>query len=307
MIIMKTKIKTRSINLITHYFIILTLLTAFISCSKHDINSPTLQNESFALNDNSRIIMPDGAGGLAGTDFAQNNSSLNYNTFYGPQVQMGNGHSRSWINISHDGTPLAIGIEMTNGALQGLPEDPENFAASTFILPLHQKAKSLTPFDHIVINWNVHGHEPQHVYDLPHFDFHYYKISLAEQLAIPPYPLAPAAFDNEPPAGYMPSLYLHTAGGVPQMGAHWVDLLSPEFHGQLFTHTFIYGSYNGKVTFEEPMITLATLESGNTIHKDFRQPALFAPDNTYYPTRYNIWKDNTNNRHYVSLDNMVWR
>lgn len=305
---MNTQIKKGPADIISYYFIILTMLTAFISCSKHDINSPTLHNESFSLNDNSRVIMPDEAGGLTTTDLAQHNSSLNYNTFYGPQVQMGKGHSRSWINISHDGKPLAIGIEMTNGALNGLPQDPANFAAATFIFPLHQKAKKLTPFDHIVINWNVHGHEPQHVYDIPHFDFHFYKISLADQLAIPPYSTASAAaFDNDPPPGYMPSLYLHTPGGVPQMGAHWIDLLSPEFHGQLFTHTFIYGSYNGHVIFEEPMITLATLVSGNTIHNDFRQPEHFDPDNTYYPTRYNIWQDNTNNRHYVSLDNMVWR
>jgi hypothetical protein len=307
MSIMTTKFKLDSARLITHFIIMMAFIATFTSCSKKDIKNAPVQNESFALNDNSTIIMPDAGVGVTTTESAQSNSSLKYNTFYGPQVQMGNGHARSWINISHDGKPLAIGIEMTDGALQDLPQNPEDFAASTFILQLHQKAKSVTPFDHLVINWNVHGHEPQHVYDIPHFDFHFYKIPLAAQLAIPPYPVAPAAFDNDPPAGYMPPLYLHTPGGVPQMGAHWVDLLSGEFNGQLFTHTFIYGSYNGHVTFEEPMITLATLQSGNTIHKDFRQPEHFDPANTNYPTRYNIWQDNSNNRHYLSLDNMVWR
>src|SRR6266699_3904702 len=48
-----------------------------------------------------------------------------YNTFYGPVVQMGNGHARSWINISHDNRALAVGIELTEGALQNLPDIPE--------------------------------------------------------------------------------------------------------------------------------------------------------------------------------------
>ncbi len=305
---MKTKIKTGALNRIIHLIIILTMITVFISCRKNDINSTSLQQDDFALSANSKIIMPGDVSAGTAINSAQNiSSSEKYNTFYGPTVQMGNGHSRSWINILHDGKPLAIGIEMTSGALQGLSEDPEDFAGSTFIFPLHQKAKGITPFDHLVINWNVHGHEPQHVYDVPHFDFHFYKISLADQLAIPPYPVAPSKFDANPPAGFMPNLYLHIPEGVPQMGAHWIDLLSPEFHNQLFTHTFIYGSYDGKVTFDEPMVTLATLESGNTIHQDFRQPDHFAPVNTYYPTRYNIWKDNANNKHYLSLDMMVWR
>lgn len=280
------------------------MITIFISCSKVD-RTPAFPQDDLSLN-SSAIRMPDDGANVNAVS-SNSSSADKYNTFYGPAVQMGNGHARSWVNISHDDKALAIGLELTDGALQGLPEDPQAFDASMFVFPLHQKAKELTPFDHLVINWNVHGHEPPGVYDLPHFDFHFYKISLADQLAIPPYPLAPAKFDLDPPAGYLPPLYLHIPGGVPQMGAHWIDLLSPEFHGQAFTHTFIYGSYDGKVTFAEPMATLATLQSGNTIHKDFRQPQNFSPTNKYYPTRYNIWKDDSNNRHYVSLDEMVWR
>jgi hypothetical protein len=52
------------------------------------------------------------------------------------------------------------------------------------------------------------------------------------------------------------------------------------------------------------MVTLATMESGNTIHQDFRQPQSFSPTGKYYPSRYNIWKDNSNDNHYLSLDHM---
>ena len=89
------------------------------------------------------------------------------------------------------------------------------------------------------------------------------------------------------------------------MGAHWMDVTSPEFHGQPFTHTFVYGSYDGKVTFLEPMVSITTLQSGATIHKAIRQPQHFDPVNTYYPTQYSIWK--SGNRHYVAMDEMVWR
>src|SRR5436190_24087480 len=35
-------------------------------------------------------------------------SESKYNTFYGPVVQMGNGHARSWINVSDDNKALAL-------------------------------------------------------------------------------------------------------------------------------------------------------------------------------------------------------
>ena len=41
------------------------------------------------------------------------------------------------------------------------------------------------------------------------------------------------------------------------MGLHWVDLASPELPPQSkpFTTTFIVGSWNGQVIFDEPMVT----------------------------------------------------
>ncbi len=227
-------------------------------------------------------------------------------TFYGPLVQMGDGKARSFITTTDHGLPQEMGIEMTDGALKGLPTDPKDFAAAFFPLPLHHKAQELTAYDHIGINWNVLGHEPEHVYDVPHFDFHFYKITLEQQLAIPPYDLAPAAFDNLPAPEYMPSNYVATPQGVPQMGKHWSDILSPEFHGTPFTYTMVYGSYAGKNTFLEPMITLSILQSGVAYHIPYRQPELFSPSNKYYPTEYNIYMNNETGKHYVTLSHFVW-
>ncbi|HEX6847728.1 MAG TPA: hypothetical protein VF144_12160 [Chitinophagaceae bacterium] len=236
------------------------------------------------------------------------NAEVEYNTFYGPAVKYGEGHVRSWTNITHDDQPLAIGIEFTHGALTQHPEQGEETHAHHALLKLHQKAKELMPFDHITMGFMMVGHPPPGIYSVPHFDLHFYKMPLEQRLAIPEFTVAPNLFNNLPPAGYIPSGYFRAPNeGIAQMGTHFIDLLSPEFQGQPFTHTFIFGSYDGKVTFLEPMVTQAFFQSGATAHKDIRQPQSFDPINTYYPTRYNIWKNENSNRHYVALDQMVLR
>ena len=235
---------------------------------------------------------------LASTSISKENK---IKIFKGPQVNMGNGKVRSVLTLDEMDKPLSLTIEMSNAALTGLPTEE-----TEFVLPLHLKAKEATPFDHIGVNWNPHGHEPNHVYDMPHFDFHFYKISLQERLAIAPYGGASVAlFDNLPPTGYMPQTYIPTPGGVPQMGKHWIDVTSPEFNGQQFTKTFIYGSYNGHVIFMEPMVTLSLIESGINSQTDIKIPQFFGPINTYYPTVYRIEADASS--HYVSLAQFIWR
>ncbi len=227
------------------------------------------------------------------------------NTFKGPEVHIGKGMMRSFAAISHTGVPQELGIEMTSESFQGLPSTEGEYS---FIVPLHQKARQVTPFDHLEIDWNPFGHPPPGIYSLPHFDFHFYKISLQQQMAIPPYSQQTASlFDNYPPEGYIPTGYIPGPGGVPQMGKHWLDVLSPEFNGQMFTKTFVYGTYNGAVTFYEPMVTKAYIESGVSSTADIRQPQYFSPTNTYYPTKYNIYTVAGTGKHYISLSDFVRR
>lgn len=259
------------------------------------------------LNDLAKIVIPgENRPGLI-TPGVQ--PEKDYNTFYGPVVQMGEGHVRSWANIGHDDIPMAIGIEFTAGVLNQHHEHNPGQASHDHdvLLPLHHKAKEKMPFDHLTMGFMVAGHPPPGIYSVPHFDFHFYKMPLAERLAIPAYPLAQSAFNNNPPTGFLPILYVKAPAGEAQMGAHWMDVTSPEFNGQPFSHTFVYGSYDGRVNFLEPMASLSFLESGATVHKAIRQPQLFDPSNNYYPTRYNIWKNAANNRHYIALDEMMWR
>jgi len=265
----------------SHSLIVLALIVLFFSCKKE-----TATYQSKTGNNSTTGIM------------LRNNETR---TYKGPEVMIGNGKGRSLIVLDEKGNPLSLTIELNNEALTGLPDEE-----TEYVLPLHRKAREATPFDHITVNWNPHGHEPEHVYDLPHFDFHFYKVSLHEQQSIPPYgPATAALFDNFPPMGYLPATYVPIPGGVPQMGKHWVDVTSPELNGQPFTKTFIYGTYNGQVTFFEPMATLALLQSNAASEANISQPQLFAPTGNFYPGAYRIDADGGN--HYISLNNFTWQ
>ena len=233
-------------------------------------------------------------------------SAVKTNTFKGPEVQMGDGKARSWITITHDGVPMEIGMEISAGALNNLPTAAQGFDASTFVLPLHHKAGEVTPFDHLVINWEPDGHEPAGVYNVPHFDFHFYMITQEQQMAIMP----GAALHTPPAPGYLPADYVIGGAEVPMMGKHWLDPHSPELmppssplHRD-FTYTFIYGSYNGQVIFDEPMVTRAFLLSNTSVAAAIKQPSLYAT-HSYYPTQFNIYKEDGN--YNITLSNFVWR
>ena len=224
-------------------------------------------------------------------------SSTKFNTFYGHQVQLGDGKVRTFVTISHAGVPVEIGIVMTEDALQGLGDETIQLS-----FPFHKKAGEVTPFDHVLLDWNPHGHEP-FFYESPHFDFHFYMTSEAERLAIS---ATSPLMEQLPPIAYWPQGYVPTAGGVPQMGKHWINPLSPEISGgQPFTHTFIYGSYGGAFNFVEPMITRAFLLSGETVSMPYGQPVQFMIEDTYHPTKYNIYKKE--GFYYITLTEFVFR
>ena len=88
-------------------------------------------------------------------------SSKKLNVFKGPQVALGYGKVRSWISVDSNGFPDEIGIEITPDAFKNLMmEDAKTLPpeGETIVVPLQLKAKQLTPFDHIGLNWNPHGH-----------------------------------------------------------------------------------------------------------------------------------------------------
>ncbi len=219
------------------------------------------------------------------------------NTFYGPAQQMGDGVIRSSVTMKHDGTPVSIGLRISEKVLEGLPDEEINLQ-----LKLSNKMKGMA-FDHIDFGWNPHGHEPPGTYDVPHFDIHFYMVSVDFQNSIQDEEKA----ELLPPAQFWPATYVPTPGFVPAMGKHWISVEADEFNGSPFTRTFIYGSYNGEFHFYEPMITLAYLQEKGSEQLPIPQPTSFQKTGYYYPTTYSINYDPVKKEYLINLENMVLR
>ena len=203
-------------------------------------------------------------------------------TFNGTATKVGAGTARSWVETDDQNHPKTVGISFDKTAFTNLPAGDE----AEYMLPLPAKG-SLTPFTMVMLDWNPHGHPPAHVYDLPHFDMHFYMMSESERQAIPEYEADSTGFLKYPGQGYIPETYVPIPGGEAKMGTHWVDIMSPELSQtdpQKFTQTFVYGSYNGAVSFYEPMATLDYLTTTKAYTRDIPQPKKFGRDG-YYPTK----------------------
>lgn len=262
--------------------LVLSTVIAFVSCKK-DLNEAIQTNN------------------LAATT-ARAGHEIKKQIYYGPEISLGSGTMRSVYSMNPSGKPMELGVEITASAIQSLPPATSTNHAYRFVLPLPNEAMQGTPYKHIYLDWNPVGHEPDPIYGVPHFDFHFYTITAAERETIPSYSAASvSAFDLFPSASYLPLGYVPIPGGEQKMGKHWIDPTSPEFNGKPFTYTLIYGTYNGSVIFIEPMITLNTLISGTDYSLNIPQPEIYAPAKFYYPKQYNIYFNEGRQMYYVTL------
>ncbi|GAB2760479.1 DUF5602 domain-containing protein [Actinomadura fibrosa] len=233
---------------------------------------------------------------------AQMDLSEKTSEFYGPAQQLGRGVVRSSVTMSRDGTPQSIGVRISEKSFESLPDEPVVLS-----LQLPQKTAGL-PFDHISLNWNPHGHEPENIYGARHFDVHFYMISVEEQMQI----TDPAKAANLPTGDYVPTGYFIPGAPelVPMMGVHWLSHNAPELPPTFeeFTHTFIYGSYDGEFIFMEPMITVDYLENeADGTSFPFAQPQKYPMEGYYYPTTYSMDYDSQRKEYVVEMGGMVWR
>jgi hypothetical protein len=205
----------------------------------------------------------------------------------GWQMPLGKGSTASYVEFGEANAPAAIGVVLSAQSLDGLPEgsdmhrchgrtaeggmDAKTRCIQTFeyVIPLPDALARRTdvPFKWVLLNWNPHGHIPPGIYDSPHFDIHFMMAPIADVFAIEPGPCGPEmvrcdqfkAGKKPLPANYMHADFRDVDAVVPAMGNHLIDLTGPEFNKQPFTHSFIYGVYDGKVTFYEQMLTRAYL------------------------------------------------
>jgi len=202
--------------------------------------------------------------------------------------------------------PLQVGIEIPAAVMNNLPSTPVAMA-----IDLPTSARN-TPFQYMMLDWNPNGHEPAGVYDKPHFDFHFYMQDLEDVMDIKPGDCSGLNCDDyakamKPlPAEFAPEGYINVGSVVPYMGNHLVDPASPEFNGKLFTRTWLYGTYDGEITFYEPMITRKSLvEDGNQC-SSLKLPSAYSKSG-YYPTKYCTQYDERQKVYRIFVADFVYR
>jgi hypothetical protein len=167
------------------------------------------------------------------------------------------------------------------------------------------------------VNWNPEGHLPPapSVWSAPHFDFHFFMVDPAVIHGIRTGPCAEfihcgdsARASTPLPKRHAPEGYLDVGAAVAAMGNHLIDAHDPELADPTrgFSHTFIYGAYDGKLTFLEPMVSHASLARRTQECRPIRAPMAYATA-AYYPTRYCVRHDAESATYRVTLEGLVWK
>jgi hypothetical protein len=238
-------------------------------------------------------------------------------TFYGDELALGNGKVKAYAVTSDDGKPAELGFVFDAATLQGLPEPPHDAEAGPPLpsQPLYfpDEAKGVA-VDHGTFDFVPGGHPPPGVFDLPHFDVHFFYLTQKEVEEINPQNADFAARGMKLPDkkfvpdgfGAIPNTPPEEAV-VPGMGQHLGDMTVPLVPGKYkFTEVILNGSWDGKYAFVEPMVTLDYLLSKPNVTNDLKLPQKYQKTGLY-PTKYSITYDAASNTYMISLSGLVER
>ena len=278
------------------------------------------------------ILVAGIAVGLPGC--SENQVPLASQPVLGAPVNLGEGTVSAYADFNQSAVPAAIGVVFSASALGSLPSgsdlhhcfdrDGDGVVDETtectlwhewvLQLPSEVSRRSDIPFKWSLVNWNPEGHIPPGVYDVPHFDIHFYMEPIENIFAIEAGPCGiefircdqlELALKPLPP-NYIHSDFQDVGAAAPAMGNHLIDPTSPEFHGEAFTRTWIYGKYDGRIIFYEEMLTLEYILSKPNECFSIKSPEAVGLSG-YYPTqscvRYNAQTD----EYTVSMEEFVLR
>lgn len=251
------------------------------------------------------------------------------------------GEVTAYATTNPAGKLSSLGVHLDAGAFNAFDEDgghrEEEFPAHLHFpedIDTHQ-------FTFNGFHYNPKGHAPPDIYDVPHFDFHFYFIEeeVVEGITGGPLPNSlpfMGLADYEVPDEQFQPGYMFEEHRliVKDMGEHLLDGTAPEFHGEDFTHTNVYGVYDpaidpdqpdgsrtielsgeevtlpvyegdgvAQLHFVEPMITTDFISNDldEEMAVDIATPEAF-PVVDDYPTEY-VMKPDGDGGVYVSIDN----
>lgn len=204
---------------------------------------------------------------------------------YGPPALLGQGALRAFVTVEKDHAPVSIGVVFPVSALDLLPSAPhDGFRCldldgdrsidvdhecvggheRVLFLPSVWEDSVPSPFKWVLFNWNPVGHGPPGVWDAPHFDFHFFIQDLQDRnrIRIGRCAMLVDCEDLEAGARPVPASLLppgYRDAGIVEfgMGSHLIDPTTFGTPGSPSDITLVYGSWNGAVSFIEPMIKLA--------------------------------------------------
>jgi hypothetical protein len=253
----------------------------------------------------------------------------------GAQAAIGSGTVSSYAELTRQGEPAAIGVVFSPTALSGLPNGgthwhhcfdrnrdgvvdraAECIHTFEYVIPLPDALarRGDMPFKWVLLNWNPMGHIPPGIYDVPHFDVHFFIEPIANVFALQSGPCGPEfvrcdQFEvaKQPiPSNYIPPDFRSVDAVVPAMGDHLIDLTGPEFNKQPFTRSWIFGAYGGRVTFYEEMVSHAFLLSKPDSCNPIKSPKGVATSG-FYPTVSCLRHSAVTGETTVSLETFVFR
>jgi hypothetical protein len=257
--------------------------------------------------------------------------------YQGSSANLGNGTVNTYVELDAAGDLVALGVRLSESTFENLPLEPDGTAPCFDIdgngvadpmtecfmmlrrnLQLSTTTSAATaPFGYVQFNYNPMGHPAPApaAYAVPHFDFHFY---LVGQDAVEALRTGTCGFlmDCElyerarvpVPDRYMPPTYIEVGAAAGGEGNHLLPSTAPELADPPadLTQTFIFGSYDGHITFYEPMIAASFFTPGVDACYDVAQPAAWEVAGPY-PTEYCVRYLPDEEAYTVSLESFVHR
>lgn len=257
----------------------------------------------------------------------------------GPPAVLGSVQVQAYVDIGEGGVPLSLGIRLPGRGFASLPTEAadgyrcldldqnDRIDVEGECVGGHERVLFLpdpwsetidSPFKWALFNWNPAGHGPPGIWDVPHFDFHFFIQSLADRSRIRIGPCAMLVncddllLGTQPVGeGFLPDGYEDRGVVEFGMGNHLIDPSTFGSASEPPTHTLIYGSWAGRVSFLEPMITLEYLEqlrSGQALsgcHPVPRPQRVIEAG--HYPSRYCIRHDPDSDVFTIAIEDFEWR
>jgi hypothetical protein len=249
----------------------------------------------------------------------------------GDKISFGKGSIQTYLQINPDGSPNAYGFTFSDLVLQDLPskETPNDFqncydADENGVITPQECVGGHSRFlffpkhnQRAPIRWGAFSYYPKmnlppEIVDSSLLDFRFNILGFLQTNAIKLGP-CPGLLNCEDfakakkdlPENYQPRDYTNLEAVEGKVGNRMMDLTAKEFETRnKFSKTFIYGSYNGHLTFLEIISSVGFLKGKKSQCSPIKRPKNYEEPG-FYPTKYCIKYWAPSKRYFVSLEGFV--